>query len=146
GHPHAFDDHPLLRDQHADNPAALAFVGSGNHHDLVVFLNVTSGHKRKSKKPAELDDFGGHTDNFHELLLAQLACHGTEDARAARVQFLVDDDDGIAVKAQIRTIVPANRVAGAHNDGVHHFALFDRSIRCGFLDVRLDDVADVGIA
>ena len=34
---------------------------------------------------------------------------------------------------------------GPHHNAVHDLALLDRAIRRGFLDVRLDDVADTGI-
>src|SRR5262249_3159435 len=81
----------------------------------------------------------------HEFLFAQLTGHRAEDTRAAGIVFLVNDDHGIAVKTQIGTIVPRNRLPGANHDGVADFALLHRAIRRGFLDVNLDDVTDAGI-
>src|SRR5262245_34644888 len=44
-------------------------------------------------------DLGGQADDFQEAAVAQLAGHGPEDARAARVLFVVDQHHGVAVEA-----------------------------------------------
>src|SRR5579859_515590 len=97
-------------------------------------LFITSNHLRRER------------DNFHEFLLAQFAGDRAENTRAARVVFLVNDDNGVAVEPQIRAIVAPDGLAGADDDRVHHVALFHRAVRRGFLDVRLDHVADDRIA
>src|SRR5947209_7010284 len=45
------------------------------------------------------DHLGGEADDLHEVALAQLPGDGAEDARAARVLLVVDQDEGVAVEA-----------------------------------------------
>ena len=47
-HGHAFDNHAALFGQQRNHAAPLAFVRTGQHHDLVVFLNVKALHNFKS--------------------------------------------------------------------------------------------------
>src|SRR5216117_3539421 len=92
-----------------------------------------------------LDDLRRQGDDFHELFFAQLTRDWSENPRPARVQFLIDDNNRIAVKSETRAVAAADRVAGAHHDGIDNFAFLYRAIRRGFLDVRLNNVADVGV-
>src|SRR5258708_7427568 len=101
---------------------------------LTCNLFITSNHFRRER------------DNLHEFLLAQLPGDRAEDARPARVVFLVNDDNGVAVEAQVRAVIAPDGLAGADDDRVHHVTLFHRAVGRGFLDVRLDDVADDGVA
>ena len=142
-HPRAFDDDTLLLGVDANDSAALAFIGAGDDNDFVVLLDVATVHKSREK---ELNDFRGERNDLHELLVAQFASHGTENTSAARVQFLINDNNGVAVEAKIRTVAAMNGLAGAHDDGIHDFALFHSAIRSGFFDVRFDDVANPGVA
>src|SRR5688572_31303781 len=88
----------------------------------------------------------GQGNNFHELLVSQLASDRSENSRSARIKLFVDNDNGIAVKTQIGTIIASDGIAGPDNHGVDHFTLFDGAVRSGFLDVRFDDIADVRVA
>src|SRR5687768_11434514 len=45
-----------------------------------------------------LQDLRRQRDDLHVALLAELARHGTEDARRARLAVVVDDDDGVLVE------------------------------------------------
>src|SRR5439155_25633550 len=81
-------------------------------------------------------------NDLRKILVAQLAGDRPENARALRVQLIVDDDDRIVIETQIRTVRPAQLVFRAYHHAVHDLALFDRAIRRRFFDVRLDDVAD----
>src|ERR1043166_9688314 len=103
-------------------------------------IRITIKIKRKAS-----DHFGCKGNDLHEFLVAQLAGDGAENTGAARVQLFVNDDDGVAVKAEIGAVVAANGLAGAHHDCVHDFAFLDRDIRGGFLDVGFDNVADAGV-
>src|SRR3954452_17889908 len=93
-----------------------------------------------------LEHLRGERDDLHEVALAQLARHGAEDARAARVVLRVDDDRGVRVEGDVRAVLAAVLLLRAHDDGRDDVALLDRPLRVGLLDGRLDDVADAGVA
>src|SRR5881394_1252906 len=95
---------------------------------------ITSNHFRRER------------DDLHELLVPQLARHGTEDPRATRILFLVDDDNGVRVEAQIRAVAASDRLAGANHHRIHDVAFFHRAVRRRFFDVGLDDVAHLRVA
>src|SRR2546427_5560518 len=137
-HVRPFDDDAVLVAQDLKNLAALAALGARDNHYLISFFDVKLLHNSNY--------FRRQRNYFHELLLPQLAGDGAENTGAARVILIVNDDDGIGVEPQIRAVVAPNRVPGPHHHCVDHFTLFDRTIRRGFLDVRLNDVADVGVA
>src|SRR4051812_3216475 len=95
---------------------------------------------------AGLNDFRGERDNFHELFVTKFAGNRPEDTSTAGIQFLINNYNGIAVEAEIRTIIAANRLTGANHNRIDDFTLFYRAIRSSFLNVRFDDIADTGIA
>src|SRR5260221_1804630 len=64
-------------------------------------LFITSNHFRRERH------------NLHELLLVRFAGDRSEDARATRVVFLVNDDNGVAVEPQIRPIIAPDGLAAA---------------------------------
>src|SRR5882724_2384057 len=66
--------------------------------------------------------------------------------RGTRIKFFVDDDDGIAIKSEIGTIIPSDRFARTDDDCIYHFAFFDRSVWRRFFDVGFDNITDVGVA
>ena len=47
---------------------------------------------------------GGEADDFEEAALAQLAGHRAEDAGAARVLLVVNEDQGVAVEADVAAV------------------------------------------
>src|SRR4051812_46175209 len=68
---------------------------------------------------------GSERHDLHEPFGAQLARDGSEDARADRLELVREEHRGIRVEAQQWTIGAAHATAGAHDDGVPHFALLD---------------------
>src|SRR5829696_7895629 len=61
----------------------------------------------------------GEADDLHEVLLAELARHGSEDTRAARVVGVVDEDGGVLVERDRRSVVPAEGLLRADDDRLH---------------------------
>src|ERR687890_2552390 len=84
--------------------------------------------------------------DLHEVAVAQLARDRPEDAGAAGVVLRVDDHGGVLVEGDVRAVVAAELLLGAHDDRLDDVALLDRPLRVGLLDRRGDDVADAGIA
>src|SRR4051794_41229849 len=50
------------------------------------------------------DDFRRQADDLHELAVAQLAGDRPEDARAAGILLVVDEDHGVAVEFDVRAV------------------------------------------
>ena len=136
----ALDDHPLLLAEHLDDLALGALVLAGDHLDGVALLDVHallahgSEHLRRER------------DDLHELLLAQLAAHGAEDAGAARLAVVLEDDGGVLVEADVGAVGTAALLDGAHDDGLDDVALLDVATGDRVLDGGDDDVADAGVA
>src|SRR5262249_28098627 len=84
-------------------------------------------------------------DDPHEPLLAQFPAHGPEDAGAARVPAIPDQDGGVLVEADVRAVAAAPLLAGAHHDGLNHIALLDARPGQGVLDGGHYDAADARI-
>ncbi len=100
-----------------------------------------------------LFDHARALDN-HTLLFRHYADHtaplafvgASNDYDLVRIKFFVDDDDGIAIKSEIGTIIPSDRFARTDDDCIYHFAFFDRSVWRRFFDVGFDNITDVGVA
>src|SRR5438105_1121858 len=88
----------------------------------------------------------GKADDLHEVLLAQLARDGPEDAGAARVALLVDDHGGVLVEGDRRAVVAAERLLRPHDHCAYDLALLDGALRGRRLDSADDDVADPSVA
>src|SRR5688572_16878332 len=88
---------------------------------------------------------GCERHDLHEPLGAQLARHGSEDARANRLELVGQQHRGVRVEAQHRTIGAAHATLGAYHHGVVYLALLDLAARDRVLDRHLDDVADLRI-
>src|SRR5439155_3066502 len=88
---------------------------------IFIAIAMTSKHLR------------GQADDLHEVLLAELAGDGAEDARAARVALRVDDHSSVLVEGDRGAVVPALRLAGADDHCAHDLALLDRTLRRGDL-------------
>src|SRR4051794_9570281 len=93
-----------------------------------------------------LQDLRGERDDLHEVALAQLAGHGAEDARSARVVLGVNDHGGVLVEGDVGAVVASELLAGADDDGLDDVALAHRALRVGLLDGGGDDVADPSVA
>src|SRR5919109_5678577 len=50
------------------------------------------------------DDLGRQRNDLHELPLAQLASHGTEDARSHRLVLIVDQHRRVVVELDVRPV------------------------------------------
>src|SRR5262245_55955773 len=85
-------------------------------------------------------------DDLHEAPLAQLTRHRSEHTRADRLAFVVDDDGGIAIEADVAAVAPPKFLPRAHDHRFDHLALFDRCFRRRFFHRRRDDVADPRVA
>src|SRR3954449_7216956 len=85
-------------------------------------------------------------DDLHEVLLAQLARDGPEDAGTARIARVVDDHGRVLVERDRGSVVAAERLLRPHDDGAHDLALLDRALRGRGLDGADDDVADARVA
>src|SRR5687767_4177912 len=82
----------------------------------------------------------GERHDLHEPAVAQLAGHGPEDARAARVVLGVDDHGRVLVEGDVGAVVAPELLLRAHDDRLDDLALLDRSLRGGLLDGGRDDV------
>src|SRR5690554_2443977 len=85
-------------------------------------------------------------DDLHELLLAQLAAHRAEDARATRLAVVLEDHGGVLVELDVRAVRAAALLAGTHDDRLDDVALLDVAPGDGVLDGGDDDVADSRVA
>src|SRR3954471_18561932 len=86
------------------------------------------------------------THNLDEAALAQLAGHRSEDTRAARVFFIVDQHQGVAIEADVAAVLSPRRLLAADDDTFDHVARLDVAAGHGLLNARHDDVAETGIA
>src|SRR4051794_6194493 len=78
-----------------------------------------------NNKPQTSNHLARERHDLHEVLVAQLAGDGAEDARAARVVFLVDHDGRVAVEADVGAVAADRRLLGADNDAADDLALLD---------------------
>src|SRR5687767_7411073 len=92
-----------------------------------------------------LDDFRRERDDLHELALTKLARHGPEDTGPDRLACVVDEDRGVVVELDVRTVAATGLFHSANDDRSHHGAFLDGAVRRGFLDGGRDDVADAGV-
>src|SRR5437762_3442761 len=88
------------------------------------------------------NDLGSERNDLHELPLAQLAGHRSEDARAHRLVLIVDEHRGVVIELDIRAVAAAHLFDRADDDRLHDSALLDGAIGRGFLPGRRADVAD----
>src|SRR5271156_2798125 len=88
-----------------------------------------------------LPHFRSERDNLGELLVAQFAGYGPEDARSNRLVRIVNQYRRVIVKADVRPVLAPLLFARAHNHALHHRALLHLAFRLRFLHRRRDDVA-----
>src|SRR3954449_988076 len=99
-----------------------------------TFIDMVSQHLR------------GERDDPHEVAVAQLARHRSEDARATRAAGGVDDHGGVLVEGDVGAVLAPELLLRAHDHGGHDLALLDVAVRDRLLDRRDDRVADAGVA
>src|SRR5262249_18899486 len=71
------------------------------------------------------DHLGRQTDDARKAPLAQLPRHRAKNARAARVLLGVDQDEGVAVEADVAAVVAARRLPRPHDHALDHVARLD---------------------
>src|SRR5438105_4961584 len=93
--------------------------------DSPVSTSTRSSLRMCMVPPTGSDDLGGQADDLQEAAVAQLAGHGAEDARAARVLLVVDQHQGVAVEADVAAVVAARRLLEADDDALDDVARLD---------------------
>src|SRR5207245_6698761 len=81
----------------------------------------------------------------HEVTLAQLAGHGSEDARASWVVGLSQQDSRVLVEADERPVGAAVLLVDPYDHGLDHLALLHLAAWLGGLDGGGDDVTHRGV-
>src|SRR3954449_1054174 len=99
-----------------------------------TFIDMVSQHLR------------GERDDPHEVAVAQLARHRSEDARATRAAGGVDDHGGVLVEGDVGAVLAPELLLRAHDHGGHDLALLDVAVRDRLLDGGDDRVAHAGVA
>src|SRR6185437_8763438 len=84
--------------------------------------------------------------DLHVLLVADLTCDRSEHARRARLASVVDDHDRILIEADVRAVLPARLLGGAHDHRTRHVRLLHRSVREGVLHRHDHDIAKTRVA
>ena len=139
----AFDDDLAFGSVDAEDRAFFAFVVTGNDADLVALFDVCldGAHKRKF---LGLENLGCEGNDLHELFFTKFACNRSEDAGAARVVVFVDQNDGVRIETEDRSIGATDREGGANDYRLHHTALFDGGCGDRIADVSGDHITDAG--
>ena len=84
--------------------------------------------------------------DFHELLLAKLTADGAEDARAARLPVVPEEDGGVLIEADVRAVRAPALLADAHDNRLDNLALLAVTAGDGVLDGGDDGITDTRIA
>src|SRR5215468_10438290 len=71
--------------------------------------------------------FGCERYDLHELLVAELACHRSENTRSDGLLGVVDDDGGVLVETNERSVLATRLLAGADDHGLRDLALFHQT-------------------
>src|SRR2546421_535697 len=93
-----------------------------------------------------LQHLRGRRDDLHEPLLPQLPADRAEDAGAAGVATVPDQDSGVLVEADVGTIGAPALLRRTDHDRLDDVALLHTRTRQGVLDGADDDVADRRVA
>src|SRR6185369_8426970 len=108
-------------------------------------ITTTSSPLRIFSITRPLQHFRSQGHDLHEALGTQFAGHRAKDARANRLELVVEKNCGIAIKANQRAIRTTHTLGGTNHHGVIDIAFFDTTARRSILDADLDDVANAGI-
>src|SRR5947209_6513152 len=85
-------------------------------------------------------------DDLHEVFVSQFAGDGSEDAGAARVVFLVDDDCRVAGEPHVAAVRADGRLPGPHDHAPDDLALLHFAGGDRLLDGADDDITNAGDA
>src|SRR5438445_5646190 len=121
----------------------LAFVGARFIEPAFTSLSPFGFDK---SNPYKSEHFRRERDDLHEAFAAQLARDRPEDARADRLELVVQQHGSVAVEADQRTIGATHALARTHDDRIVDLTLLDLAARDRITDRHLDDVADAGVA
>src|SRR6478672_10299893 len=91
-----------------------------------------------------LEHLRGERDDLHVVAVAQLARHGAEDARPARVPLVVDEHGRVLVEADVAAVGATELLGRTHDDRAHDITFLDCGIRDRLLDAGDDDVTNRG--
>src|ERR1035437_1989349 len=89
-----------------------------------------------------LENLRSERDDLHEVLRAQFAGDRSEDAGTLGIAIGSEDNDSVAVKAQVAAVIATDGGLRANDDGLSDFTLFNGGFGCALFDVDGDDVAD----
>src|SRR4029077_19142356 len=117
-HIDALDERAVALGEHFQDFALLALVAAGRDDDAIALLDV-----------AHLENLRGERNDLHLVLGAQFAGHRPEDTGSDRFALGVDQNRGIAVKADQAAIGAAHALGGPHHHGLEHLALLDAAAR-----------------
>src|SRR4051812_23292929 len=119
---YALYNYLVIRGVHLAHPPALSSILAGYHQHSIISLDIHRFLQSTATKSWERERVGEHPqtpgreipaplqylwrerDNLHELLLAQLAGHRAEDARAARSVLGSYDHRRVVIEADVRPI------------------------------------------
>src|SRR5688572_1431636 len=93
-----------------------------------------------------LENLRSERDDLRVILRAEFARDGPEDAGALRIAVLADDDNGIAIEAEVAAVGAAEGGLRTNDDGLVDLTLLHGGIGAALLDVDGDDITNVGIA
>src|SRR6266581_3753830 len=108
-------------------------------------LHRTSTRRSLARASGESHHLGGEADDLHELALTQLAGDSTEDARAAWIQLVVNEDHRVAVETDVTAVIAAPRLARPHDHALDDVSRLDVAARHRLLDAGDDDIAESGV-
>lgn len=83
---------------------------------------------------------------MHELLVAQFAAHGAEDAHATGFTVHVNDNGRVLVEASVGAVCATGLPAGVDDDCFDNVALPDGTTENGVLDSGDDGITDSRVA
>src|SRR5215207_5654090 len=92
------------------------------------------------------DHLRGERDDLHELLVAKFTADRPEDAGAAGLPVVLQDDGGVLVELDVRAVGTTGLLDGADDDRLDDVALLDVATGDRVLDGRDDGVAEARIA
>src|SRR5690606_7985083 len=133
------DDHAVADDlEHLALLAAVSAAllgGAGDDLNQVTLLDLRH----------ELQHLRGERDDLHELAVTKLTADRAEDAGAAGLPVVLQDDGGVLVELDVRVVVAARLLHGADDDRLDDVALLDVAARDRVLGRRDDGVAQTGV-
>src|SRR5277367_2119085 len=83
-------------------------------------------------------------NDLHEALVAQLARHRTKHARTHRLAYFVDQNGGVRIEPDVRSVLAAGLLAHADDYAPHHFTLLDGRFGRGFTNAGRNNVTQAG--